>query len=100
MKSKLIQTGILKFSEVVYILIKSIERLHHYAENLERESAYVNESNRPPISWPHEGSIDVKNLEIRYSESGPAVIKGIDFNIKPKEKIGVVGRTGMFYFFL
>jgi len=33
-------------------------------------------------------------VRYKYRPELPEVIKGIDFNFKPNEKIGVVGRTG------
>jgi ABC-type multidrug transport system fused ATPase/permease subunit len=35
-----------------------------------------------------------KNVQCRYRETTPIVLKGINFSIKSKEKVGVVGRTG------
>ncbi|KAM0786024.1 hypothetical protein ACM66B_006839 [Microbotryomycetes sp. NB124-2] len=50
---------------------------------------------RPPAYWPSDaGGISVENLVIKYAESLPAVIKDVSFEIKPREKVGVVGRTG------
>ncbi|MES2856716.1 MAG: ABC transporter ATP-binding protein [Bdellovibrionota bacterium] len=39
-------------------------------------------------------AVQVENLWLRYGEEAPFVLKGIDFSIRPGEKIGVVGRTG------
>ncbi|KAK4048522.1 hypothetical protein OIV83_004690 [Microbotryomycetes sp. JL201] len=50
---------------------------------------------RPPAYWPSDANgISVENLIIKYAESLPAVIKDVSFEIKPREKVGVVGRTG------
>lgn len=35
-----------------------------------------------------------ENAEMRYQENLPLVLKKVSFTIKPKEKIGIVGRTG------
>lgn len=35
-----------------------------------------------------------RNVEAKYRENLNAVLKNINFSIKPKEKIGIVGRTG------
>lgn len=34
------------------------------------------------------------NLVIRYRETTEPVLHGVSCDIKPKEKIGIVGRTG------
>lgn len=48
-----------------------------------------------PEGWPKKGgSIEVKNLGFRYRNETPQVIKGISFDVKPFEHVGIVGRTG------
>jgi ATP-binding cassette, subfamily C (CFTR/MRP), member 1 len=49
----------------------------------------------PPPSWPASGSLEVKNIVMRYRpEHKTAVLKGLSFSVKSGERIGVVGRTG------
>lgn len=48
----------------------------------------------PPQEWPRSGTIDVENIDIKYRENTPLVLKDVTFHIKHAEKIGVVGRTG------
>jgi ATP-binding cassette subfamily C (CFTR/MRP) protein 5 len=48
----------------------------------------------PPPDWPQEGEVTFENAEMRYRENLPLVLKKVSFTIKPKEKIGIVGRTG------
>jgi ABC-type multidrug transport system fused ATPase/permease subunit len=50
--------------------------------------------NPPATSWPAKGAIEFKNLTMRYREGLPLVLKGINCHIRPREKIGIVGRTG------
>lgn len=49
----------------------------------------------PPAGWPYNGELVVDNLEVGYAPDLPPVLKGISFTVKPRERIGVVGRTGM-----
>ena len=35
-----------------------------------------------------------KHAYMRYRDGLPSVLKDVSINIKPREKIGVVGRTG------
>ena len=44
--------------------------------------------------WPNEGKINFINVSTSYRPDTPLVLKEINFEIKPGEKIGVVGRTG------
>ncbi|KAF3185496.1 hypothetical protein TWF225_005271 [Orbilia oligospora] len=48
----------------------------------------------PPAAWPHEGKVEVKDLVVAYAEDLDPVLKGISFDVKPRERVGVVGRTG------
>lgn len=50
--------------------------------------------NNPPPSWPQKGHIEFRNVKLRYRESLPLVLKDVSFDIKPGEKVGIVGRTG------
>jgi ABC-type multidrug transport system fused ATPase/permease subunit len=48
----------------------------------------------PPAAWPTEGRVEVADLVVSYAPELPPVLKGISFDVKPKERIGIVGRTG------
>uniref|UniRef100_A0A0K8S5P0 ABC transporter domain-containing protein n=2 Tax=Lygus hesperus TaxID=30085 RepID=A0A0K8S5P0_LYGHE len=50
--------------------------------------------NIAPNNWPSNGTVEFKNYEVRYREGLELVLRGISFNIKGGEKIGIVGRTG------
>ncbi|KAL6813453.1 P-loop containing nucleoside triphosphate hydrolase protein [Trichoderma sp. SZMC 28013] len=45
-------------------------------------------------AWPTSGDIEVKDLEVGYADDLPAVLKGVSFNVKNNERVGVIGRTG------
>jgi ABC-type multidrug transport system fused ATPase/permease subunit len=47
-----------------------------------------------PASWPSQGRMEVDNLVVSYAPDLAPVLKGLTFEVKPKERIGVVGRTG------
>ena len=48
----------------------------------------------PRSVWPHAGSIRFSQVSFRYRTGLPLVLKKLDFSICPREKIGIVGRTG------
>ena len=45
-------------------------------------------------NWPSEGKIEFRNISIKYRPDLDIVLKNLNIIINPKEKIGVVGRTG------
>ena len=44
--------------------------------------------------WPNEGKIKFENYSVKYRPNTEIVLKNLNFEIKPNEKIGIVGRTG------
>ncbi|KZO98301.1 multidrug resistance-associated ABC transporter [Calocera viscosa TUFC12733] len=72
--------------------MNAVERVEHYTK-LEQEPSETTPKDPPP-TWPSQGQISFKNVQMRYREGLPLVLKGISFDVKPGEKVGVVGRTG------
>ncbi|KAF6117127.1 ATP binding cassette subfamily C member 5 [Phyllostomus discolor] len=72
----------------------SVERINHYIQTLSLEAPARIKNKAPPADWPQEGEVTFENAEMRYQENLPLVLKKVSFTIKPKEKIGIVGRTG------
>ncbi|KAL9616795.1 MAG: hypothetical protein Q9160_008358 [Pyrenula sp. 1 TL-2023] len=73
--------------------IVSVERVLEYA-NLPSEAPDVVFKNRPNIGWPADGAVKFENYSTRYREGLDLVLRNVNLNIRPHEKIGVVGRTG------
>ncbi|XP_058453715.1 multidrug resistance-associated protein 1-like isoform X1 [Malaya genurostris] len=71
--------------------IVAVERLQEYTE-LPREAEWQKGS--VAKSWPTEGTVEFKDLKIRYREGLELVIRGISLHVNGSEKIGIVGRTG------
>ncbi|KAG8363494.1 hypothetical protein BUALT_Bualt19G0028200 [Buddleja alternifolia] len=71
----------------------SVERILQYS-NLASEAPLVIEDSRPPANWPEIGNIRFSNLQIRYAEHLPSVLKNITCTFPGRKKVGVVGRTG------
>uniref|UniRef100_A0A8I3PX26 ATP binding cassette subfamily C member 5 n=2 Tax=Canis lupus familiaris TaxID=9615 RepID=A0A8I3PX26_CANLF len=72
----------------------SVERINHYIKTLSLEAPARIKNKAPSPDWPQEGEVTFENAEMRYQENLPLVLKKVSFTIKPKEKIGIVGRTG------
>ncbi|KAK9468542.1 hypothetical protein V1512DRAFT_259739 [Lipomyces arxii] len=73
--------------------MNSVERINEYMY-IEQEAPEVIDGHRPPSGWPAKGAIKVDDLSLRYAPGLPFVIKNVTFEIKPTQKIGIVGRTG------
>ncbi|KAL3356244.1 hypothetical protein AABB24_017098 [Solanum stoloniferum] len=71
----------------------SVERILQYS-NLASEAPLVIENSRPSSTWPETGTISFQNLQIRYAEHLPSVLKNITCTLPGSKKVGVVGRTG------
>ncbi|CAK5268423.1 unnamed protein product [Mycena citricolor] len=69
-----------------------LERVHEYSALLPEGEEFLEP--RPEPDWPAEGAIECKDLVIRYAPELPAVLKEVSFEVKPGEKVGVLGRTG------
>lgn len=44
--------------------------------------------------WPQAGTIEFKNVSLRYRPGTEVILNNLSFIAKAGEKIGVVGRTG------
>lgn len=71
----------------------NLERVLEYMR-LPSEADAIIEDHRPPHSWPTDGTIHFKDYSTRYRENLDPVLKNITLDIKPAEKVGIVGRTG------
>lgn len=76
--------------------MNSVERVEEYLE-IPQEPPAVIPGSRPPAYWPSYSTtgsfISAQELEIKYAPELPTVFKG-SFDIKAREKIGLIGRTG------
>lgn len=85
-----LQWGMRQWSELENQMT-SVERVVEYTK---LESEPEREEKPLPIDWPQFGQITFDDVKLRYNESHPYVLKGLSFVVRPKDKIGVVGRTG------
>lgn len=71
----------------------SVERILQYSR-IPSEAPLVVEYCRPQNSWPEDGTINIRFLEVRYAEHLPSVLRNIACTIPGRKKVGIVGRTG------
>ncbi|PIO67444.1 ABC transporter, ATP-binding protein [Teladorsagia circumcincta] len=73
----------------------SVERVAYYSENIQSEGDWETKKGVDvPKEWPQNGQIDFQSVKLRYRPKFPLALNDVTFEIKPKEKIGVIGRTG------
>ncbi|XP_074027104.1 probable multidrug resistance-associated protein lethal(2)03659 isoform X2 [Leptinotarsa decemlineata] len=91
--SGLVQWGMRQSAELENQMT-SVERVLEFTK-IEHESDLESRPDKkPPISWPKQGKIEFIDTTMRYAPFEPPVLKHLHFVINPREKIGIVGRTG------
>jgi ABC-type multidrug transport system fused ATPase/permease subunit len=72
----------------------SVHRMNWVAE-LPREDPKLDSVDRGKSSFEiKEGSVEFKNVSLRYSPDAPLSLKNLNFSIRPGMKVGICGRTG------
>ncbi|KAM9835950.1 ATP-binding cassette sub-family C member 4-like [Aulostomus maculatus] len=85
------QWGVRQSAEVENMMT-SVERVVEYTE-LESEAPWETQK-RPPHEWPSRGLVTFDGVSFSYSADGPMVLQNLKAMFRPKEKVGIVGRTG------
>ncbi|KAJ2805337.1 hypothetical protein H4R20_002130, partial [Coemansia guatemalensis] len=70
-----------------------LERIIEYTE-LPSEAANIIDDRRPDDSWPEQGMVEFRNYSTRYRDGLDLVLKDLSFRVLPRQKVGIVGRTG------
>ncbi|KAK0716056.1 P-loop containing nucleoside triphosphate hydrolase protein [Lasiosphaeris hirsuta] len=77
--------------------MNSVERMLHYAYNIEQEPAHevdgVDEG-LEASGWPRAGHVQFQSLTLRHRPGLKPALRDITLDIESGEKIGIVGRTG------
>ena len=76
------------------IALNAVERVSYYGNTIETESEPIIDNSRPPKKWPNNGNIKFIDFSMRYAPNLPLVVKNMSFEIKQKQKVGIVGRSG------
>nr|XP_054769963.1 ATP-binding cassette sub-family C member 4-like isoform X1 [Lytechinus pictus] len=89
--------GIFQFcirqSALVENQMTSVERVIEYT-HLDSEGPLEKPDAKAPLGWPPKGGITFDGMSLAYSKETPKVLKDFTCEVNPKEKIGIVGRTG------
>jgi ABC-type multidrug transport system fused ATPase/permease subunit len=71
--------------------VVSVERVKEYID-LPSEKYVASRSVDP--AWPSKGQIEFKDYSTRYRQGLDLCLRNLSFTVAPKEKVGIVGRTG------
>lgn len=77
--------------------MNSVERMLHYAYNIEQEPPYEAESIDRDLkaeAWPQNGHVEFRELTLSHRPGLPPALREVTLDIRPGEKVGIVGRTG------
>lgn len=75
--------------------VNAIQRLTHFANDLPDEGVCSPAAHCENLeNWPSEGHVTFDNISLQYKTHLPMVLKGVGFEVRGGEKVGVVGRTG------
>ncbi|XP_073944725.1 probable multidrug resistance-associated protein lethal(2)03659 isoform X2 [Choristoneura fumiferana] len=72
----------------------SVERIDEYSKIESEPPLQSPEGKRPPPSWPAEGRVEFRHMSLYYAPGEPPVLRDLSLIILPREKVGIVGRTG------
>ncbi|KAG5356676.1 Metal resistance protein [Yarrowia sp. E02] len=68
-----------------------LERIFDFCE-IEPEAPL--KAKEPAAHWPNEGKITFSDFSTKYRDNLDPVLHSLSFTVNPREKVGVVGRTG------
>lgn len=72
----------------------SVERVLEYSKVESEPPLESAPDKKPKGDWPQQGKIEFRGVSLRYAPLEAPVLKNLRFVIQPKEKVGIVGRTG------
>ena len=80
-------------AEVVNQMV-SVERVSAFGHLPSEAASSTSYDDKVGESWPKDPSISTTNLTVRYRASLPPALKGVSFQVKSGQRVGVCGRTG------
>lgn len=84
----MLQYGVRQTGEVVNQLT-SVERVMQYTK-LDKEWPFETPSEKQLMKeWPNRGHVKFSNVYLRYSPNDPPVLKNLNFEIQPAEKVDI-----------
>lgn len=75
-------------------LFTSVERMVTMATETPLEAAHYVAKTSHTETWPSDGVVSFHNVVLKYRPELPPALNRITFSTRPRERIGIVGRTG------
>ncbi|KAL7542622.1 hypothetical protein ACHAXR_012333 [Thalassiosira sp. AJA248-18] len=72
----------------------SIERMHSMEMLPQEKSMITSDECKVDNSWPRHGSLEFKDVSLRYRPGLPLSLDGLSFKLQHGQRCAVVGRTG------
>lgn len=72
----------------------ALDKIAQEKEGQQSAAEYLEKQGEKDTQWPKEGKIEFNDVELRYRPETDMVLKKLNLEIAPGEKVGVVGRTG------
>ncbi|XP_040468096.1 ATP-binding cassette sub-family C member 10 isoform X1 [Falco naumanni] len=73
-------------------MMVSVERTEEYTTDIPMEPQ--DKLLQVAADWPSQGLVEFQKVVLAYREGLPNALDGVSFTIYPREKVGIVGRTG------
>ena len=73
--------------------MNAVERVKEYIDVEQEAPAEIPET-KPAANWPSHGGVQFIGYSTRYRDDLNLVLTNVSFNVRPGEKVGIVGRTG------
>ncbi|CAK7215089.1 hypothetical protein SCUCBS95973_002360 [Sporothrix curviconia] len=89
--------NMIRFSAEIENNMNSIERLLHYAYNVPQEPAHDVkriDADLRQQAWPSQGRVQFESLTLSHRPDLDPALRNVSLDIRPGERIGIVGRTG------
>lgn len=94
----LVLSQTLTMSSTVTWMVRTWANIEQTMTSVERVVEYIEITQEPNegqtvLKWPDQGKVEFKEVSLIYSFDSK-VLKNVSFIINPREKVGIVGRTG------
>lgn len=77
--------------------MNSVERMLHYVFDIQQEPAHEVKDVDKDLKndeWPRDGHVEFQSLTLSHRPGLEPALRDVTLDIKPGEKVGIVGRTG------